>query len=223
MRNLFLTTWRKTRKRIERPMENQDGSVILIALILLLTMSIIGFSASQTSITESFILRNTAIHAQNISLLETAALSIAERVIVDIPNPAAPFLSVSSTTRESYIINKDDPLASGLKTDWYDPNGTNRVLWSADGTTFPQWIAPAQWVPPVGTPDFNCANDLTLIYNSRGEAQTNAPMRVALLGWWPARGYTLKGPRPRDATVMAEYVSPNFGMMRLEIGIRRKF
>jgi len=47
MQNLFLTTWRKIRKRIERPIENQDGSVILIALILLLTMSIIGFSAKR--------------------------------------------------------------------------------------------------------------------------------------------------------------------------------
>jgi hypothetical protein len=228
-----LTAWRKIRKQIKKPMENQDGSVILIALILLLSMSIIGFSASQTSITESYILRNMAIHAQNISLLESAALSVAERAIIDIPDPAEPFLSQTSPIRESYIISEadwNDPVLNGgvsLNDVWYNAGsgGAGRVLSSADGTTFPQWIAPAHWIPPGGTPDSNCANNLTLIYNTRGEASASAPMRVALVGWVPAPGGSLKGTKstPKLATVVAEYVSPDNGMMRLEVGIRREF
>ena len=238
MRNLFLTAWRKIRKRIERPVENQDGSVILIALILLLTMSIIGFSASETSITESFILRNTAIHAQNISLLESAALSIAERVLIDIPDPATPSLSITSSVREYYIISEadwNDPTKNGgvisLNNVWYNvgAGGAGRVLSSADGTAFPQWIAPAQWAPlllsPPLSPDSNCKDNLTLIYNTRGETTASAPMRVALVGWRPTSGGSLKGtkPTPKLATVMAEYVSPQNGMMRMVVGIRREF
>jgi hypothetical protein len=99
------------------------------------------------------------------------------------------------------------------------------MLSSADGTTFPQWIAPAQWVPPTGTPDSNCASDLTLIYNIRGETTASAPMRVALVGWDAAPGSSLKATKPtlKTATVRAEYVSPNYGRMRLEVGIRREF
>jgi hypothetical protein len=233
MRHLFLSGWRKIRKSIERPLGNQDGSVILIALILLLAMSIIGFSAGQTSISESYILRNTAIHTQNISLLESAALSLAERVLIDIPDPAAPFLSQSSSIRESYIIRTADWNNPGLNDGtslndvWYNTGagGAGRVLSSADGTTFPQWVAPAKWVPPVGTPDSNCLDNLSLIYNTRGEAPASAPMRVALVGWVSAPGSSLKGtkPTPKVGTVMAEYISPDNGMMRLVVGIRREF
>jgi len=229
MRSLLLTTWQKIKKQVERPIDNQNGSVILIALILLLSMSIIGFSASQTSVTEAFILRNTAIHTQNISLLETAALSIAQRAIIDIPDPAKPFLSTSSPKREPYIIDKDDwkdvSLNDGIKSlkdIWYDTSSSGRVLSSTDGTTFPQWIEPTQLVPLVGTTDSNCANNLRLISIIRGEA--NNLIRVTLVGWEPDGG-TLDPTKPssKKATVRAEYVSPKYGMMRLELGIRREF
>ena len=51
---------------------NQQGSTIVIALLILVLLTLGGVTATKRSITESFTVRNTAIHKQNLSLAEAA-------------------------------------------------------------------------------------------------------------------------------------------------------
>ncbi len=235
MGNLILTRRRKMPKHPVSPMGNQDGSVILIALMLLVVMTVIGLSASRTSVTESYILRNTAIYNQNIDLLQSAAEELAEDVLIKIPDPAAPYLSPSSPIKAPYIISMNDWMSGSsvyggeiANNIWYDTSSgsSSRVLlgtgttvtdtydasvhWQGS-TTFPQWIAP------------DCATSLKLINDIRGNP--NNTLRVCLVGWEPVTGGSLKGSKasPKRGYIMAEYVSPDYGMMRLEVGIQRSF
>ena len=212
-------------------MKNQDGSVILIAIMLLLLMTIIGISGSRTSRTESFILRNTAIHAQNISLVETAALELAEKALIDIVDPANPHLAQTSPVKEPWIIPMSQWSAGGSaskETAWYSlgTGGGGRVLSGAAGTVwdpyfltnrmgnanFPQWVQP------------EFVSEMTVVDDDRGE--TGAPLRTALVGWVTAPGASLKGTTKstrKRAMVISEYISPLNGMMRLELGVEREF
>jgi hypothetical protein len=233
MSTLSLPCMKMTKQKLLAPMNNQNGSMILVALILLLMMSIIAFSSSRTAVTESFILRNTAIHQQNISLVESAALELAEQVLIDIPDPANPHLAETSPvgTRQPYIIS-DDLWNSGSpsKNDaWYSFSfgtlGAGRVLTGTGtnvsdpflgvnrigSTTYPQWVEPF------------CATELTLIDDVRDE--TGSPLRATVVGWVSAPGSSLKLTKAtrKRARVLAEYVSPNYGMSRLELGIEREF
>jgi len=54
-------------------LRNEKGSVIVIALIILAIMTIAGISATNNSVTESYIIRNTALYQQNLQLAELAA------------------------------------------------------------------------------------------------------------------------------------------------------
>ena len=53
---------------------DEKGSVMIIALIVLALVTLGGISAINSSVTESFIVRNSAIHKQNLQLAEMAAL-----------------------------------------------------------------------------------------------------------------------------------------------------
>lgn len=54
--------------------DNEKGSVIVIVIIILALLTIGGIMATNSSITESYIVRNSGIYAQNIELAEAAAL-----------------------------------------------------------------------------------------------------------------------------------------------------
>jgi hypothetical protein len=232
-----MTSRTAVKKKVGHPLEDQGGSVLLIAMMLLFIMSIIGFYASRTAITESFILRNTAIHNQNIGLVESAAMEIAQRALIDLPEPAAPYLSEISPIRLPYVVSLsdwNDAIANGgtsKRDTWYDTGsgGSGRVLsgvgaaitdslgitWTGSNTFSP---TECQWVQP------ECATDMNLIDTIRGE-NSDSPLRVALVGWEAAPGASLKGTKAtrKRGAIMAEYVSPDYGLMRLEVGIEREF
>ena len=68
---------------IGNPVSNQNGSVIVIALLVLVAMTLGGVTATQRSITESFTVRNAAIHKQNLQLAEMAAMEGAGRIMME--------------------------------------------------------------------------------------------------------------------------------------------
>jgi hypothetical protein len=200
-------------------MHDQSGSIIVVALLVLLLMSIIGLSATSTSVTESFIVRNEALTRQNLGLVEAAAIEVANKVIVEITDAeAGERLSPASTTKDPFIVSWAEWSAGGTgskRNAWYHPNTRDHVL-DGDQTAippqFPQYIVP------------ELLNDITLL-NTRGEA--GGSLRVAMVGWEPAKSglWSLKvtsKPR-RAARIMAEYVSPDYGVARLEMGIERQF
>lgn len=55
-------------------LSSQEGSVIVLALLILVALTLGGITATQRSSTEAFIVRNTAIYKQNLQLAETAAM-----------------------------------------------------------------------------------------------------------------------------------------------------
>lgn len=221
------------RNPIKNPIKNQNGSMILVAMLLLLMMTIIGISASNTSVTESFIVRNVGLHKQNMNMVEAAAIELAQEVLINIPDPSGDNLADSSPVRERWVISLNDwtdaagfPYRStGLSYHdaWYNigADGAGQIF-TGDGTAFPQYTWPGD--------DFFAENtiaspsgDLTIIDN-RGEAD-DTPLRMALVGWDAAPGSSLKATTAtrKKARILAEYVSPNYGMMRLEIGLERAF
>ena len=59
------------KKKYEK--DNEKGSVIVVTLLILLILTLAGISAINMSVTESYIIRNHAIHKQNLQLAEMAA------------------------------------------------------------------------------------------------------------------------------------------------------
>ena len=61
-------------------LKNEEGSAIVFALMILLIVTIIGLSSSQTTTTELQIVRNEGIHKQNLYLAEGAAQETIQRI-----------------------------------------------------------------------------------------------------------------------------------------------
>ena len=72
---------------IGNPVSNQNGSVIVIALLVLVAMTLGGVTATQRSVTESFTVRNAAIHKQNLQLAEMAAMEGAGQLMMQDSEP----------------------------------------------------------------------------------------------------------------------------------------
>lgn len=190
--------------------KNADGSVIVVALLVLLLMSIIGLSATSTSVSESFIIRNAGIYRQNLNLAEAAVLEVTQHALFQVTDPSAQ-LAVDSPIRADYMVSVAEWNASGKNDDWYDTTSFGRVLDGA-ANVFPQYRVPT------------FINDTTLITGVRTE--TGNPLRVALVGWAPAGGsiklFASQSIR-LQGRVMAEYASEDYGVTRLEMGIEREF
>ena len=60
---------------------SENGSVLVVVLIILLLLTLAGISATGMSTTESYIVRNTAIHKQNLQLADMAASAGAQRIL----------------------------------------------------------------------------------------------------------------------------------------------
>ena len=56
------------------PIANQNGSVMVLALMIMAIMMVIGITSSETAITENFIIRNVGIHRENVNLVESALM-----------------------------------------------------------------------------------------------------------------------------------------------------
>jgi type IV pilus assembly protein PilX len=58
--------------------KNEEGSVIILSLLVLVILSIVGFSASRISTTEMQIVRNDATYQRNFYLAESGAVQAAQ-------------------------------------------------------------------------------------------------------------------------------------------------
>lgn len=224
----------------QNPIKNQSGSMILVAMLLLLMMTIIGISASNTSVTESYIIRNVGIYKQNMNMVESAVLELAQEALVNISSPANFRLAEDSAGKERWIIPLTDwndaanfPYRStgmSYHDAWYDTgdNGSGRLFTDDDDdpATFPQYTWPGDdFFAGNTTPSPSGAlTQLGGILNIRNEA-ADTPLRMALVGWIVADGAEMSVTTQNRwaGRILAEYVSPRYGMMRLEIGVERLF
>jgi Tfp pilus assembly protein PilX len=96
-------------------MNNEKGSAIVLALILLAVMSIIGISAATNSTIESKIVRNEKIYQQNSYFAEASVYEAAQRIELS-PEPA---IQLSPETTEYDWLN-DDTVEFSSAGAWQD-------------------------------------------------------------------------------------------------------
>lgn len=200
--------------------DNQDGSIILIALMLLAVMTMIGIMAADTTVTENFIIRNVGMHKQNVNMAEAAIMETLQKIIQLPPDRLEELEEVNAGTGTgiSVMVNSDeawteDPsgVSGSMESRWYDPL-SGRVLGES-----------ANWVVPEAIQN----GDITTI-DARGEAG-DQPLRMAVVGWSKIQGEAAESLKEtaqanmRKGKLLAEYISDHNGMVRLEVGIRHKF
>ncbi len=179
---------------------NEKGSTMLVALFLLALLTVGSVTATNMSLTESYIVRNTGIALQNEEMAEAAA-GEAVRWILDQSNPAL--------------------LVPGGGISWiqsdltFNQNPDQMVLTNANSAIPTQTAV----VNGNSTPTAAAA-----IIAQRGETAAN-PLRYYFVGWQTAPGNSLKvtSPRWRSGKVVAIYKSATYGSVTIAMGIRKKF
>ena len=104
-------------------LNNQNGSMIIVALMTLVIMTVIGLISSQTVVTENFIIRNQGIYKINVNMVE-AAIMEGFQLFMQRPANDPALVDVDSVAND-YINDIRDPWAG---TDWYRQDDSARVL-----------------------------------------------------------------------------------------------
>ena len=192
--------------------QNEDGSVIIIALLILAVMTVIGLMSADITVTENYIIRNQGIYRQNVNLVEAAVMEgLQELIQVDANDPA----NLDPNTDPNDWINSDD--AAWTSGSWYDPDFSGMLL-NANNSVVPDMIQD------------DAAGNITIL-ETRGEDDLGN-LRIAVVGWEAAPGASLSATQPvrRAGRIIAEYASLDaggnnngYGMLRMEIGVERVF
>lgn len=197
-------------ERLQWARADQTGSVIVIALLLMVVMTLVGVTGTDTVITENMIIRNVGLHQQNVNLVEAAVMEGFQDVLVTSSDRLE---QTSRGTGVSVLPWKNDidiwdGSGGSLGTEFCDPS-TDRVLTSSS-TAF----APAiNWTVPDSIQD----GDISIL-NKRGETG-GQNLRIALLGW-DRIGSLTPGNTIYVGFLLAEYLSDNYGMQRLVVRFR---
>lgn len=201
---------------IRRCMDNQDGAIMVIALMVLLVITIIGLISSETMITENRIIRNQGIYQQNLNIVDSALMT-GMQMLMQIPDDDSANFDPDTATGD--LIN--DMRDNWADTTWYDPDSiiSEQVLDAANSVDVED-----------AAEDILETRDELLVGN----------LRVSVVGWEvvsdPDGGSESirigKARQPavwRQGRILAEYVSVDpdtgksggFGRMRMEMGVRR--
>lgn len=176
------------------PLRNQNGSIMMITLMILVIITVIGLMSSDTIVTENAIIRNQAIYKQNVNMVDAALMEGLQMVTQWAHSD--PAIKVTDPPSLVWVNDNASTLAT-TTTAWYAVNSSTAVLTAANSIA-------------INTPQ-------TLI--DRGE-QAMGLLRIAFVGWDKA-GTSLVLPSKAvwKGRLLAEYVSPTYGVMRMEIGV----
>ncbi len=190
------------------PIANQDGSVMVLALMIMAVMMVIAITSSETVVTENFIIRNVGIHKENVNLVESALMQGLQTFMQIADNNPDNFDPDISNT--DWINSRSTAWTTGA---WYNRGDVSTIL-NANNSLNP--------------------NTLTTLAN-RGEA-ANGGLRCAVVGWEPvvyptgASSSLVVGAGAiwHAGRILGEYVSVDGGgadngngMLRMELGLRR--
>ncbi|MCU0599125.1 MAG: pilus assembly PilX N-terminal domain-containing protein [Desulfobacterales bacterium] len=198
------------KRSVRNPLANENGSIIIVALMVLVIMTVIGLLSADTVQVENFIIRNQAIYKQNMSMADAAMMEAFQR-FMQIP-PDSPNIVDVDGSALAWVNDMHDPWAA---VDWYNVDTSARLLDATNSLAI------------------NTAANLA----DRGE-NAAGNLRAAFVGWetvpLPGGGSESLGvgsnePVWRAGRIMSEYVSlggggadHGYGMMRMEIGIKRR-
>ena len=118
-------------QRLISNLNNEEGSAIVIALIVLVMLTIIGTVSTSNTVFELQIVRNEAIYRRNFYSAESAIVEAAQRLETSGP---ANLLPISTTF--NWLNNALDA-----------PNLANMDSWK-DNADPPNWIDPPGWTNP---------------------------------------------------------------------------
>jgi hypothetical protein len=189
---------------------NQNGSVIVVTLLILALMTIIGISSANTVVQELFITRNAGLYKQNTYLSE----SVINEAIQDLMirswdnDPNVRMQLVPTQTTLDWVHNLQQWEDNNTLDDWYDPQSTLRFL-DVDGVGDPIFRVP-----------LSIQNDDLETINIRGE-KANTPLRYAVV-LNQSDEDSLKETNPfikLKGHIICEYISIH-GMVRMESGVR---
>ena len=110
------------------PLNNQDGSVIVMVLMILAIMTVIGIVSSNTVITENFMVRNVGIRKQNVNLVESALMQGLQQFMqlnTGNPNNFDPTLNIWINDRTITTAGAPEEL---INTIWYENTFTQPCL-----------------------------------------------------------------------------------------------
>ncbi len=193
--------------------DNQKGSLIIYTILILAILSIIGISSINSTITESFIVRNMAVQKQNIQVVDTAVLEALQVIIdMDVLDP------VTGLSPDGFT--PDDLLPSTTTVNWIH----SKELWSVNDGLWYGGTVVGQIMDATNSAIPNAVTSGALdIINGRREAAAGR-LRYAFVGWDAAPGYSLKATQPtrRTGRILGEYVSDRYGVTRIQIGVEKK-
>lgn len=111
----------------------EDGNVLIISLILLVLLTLIGISATSTSMIEMQIAGNNMIYKRNLYLAEGAAYDAIQRMEeTDLETSPPTWLAPETVTEDDILVtaNWDGSFTGGkvASTSQIDPNGAARYV-----------------------------------------------------------------------------------------------
>ena len=192
------------------PIVNQDGSVMVLALMIMSVMMVIVIASSDTVVTENYIIRNVGIHRENVNLVESALMQGLQEFMQIFDNDPDNFDPDISNT--DWINNRTAAWTTGA---WYNRGDVSTML----------------------NPNNSRNSNVLVTLGTRGEAANNV-LRYAIVGWepvvYPTGGSSSlvvgAGAIWHAGRVLGEYVSVDGGgadngngMLRMELGLRRKW
>lgn len=193
------TAW-ATKRKVEAVGAGENGAIMVIVLIVLVLLTLAGISATNTSVTESFIVRNTAIHMQNLQLAEMAAMEGLREILTRndppdlVPGAHPPGLGGEAWLRDISTWNNDPTIN--------DPDNDNNFPLTDNNST----------VALVDTIDI------------RGETD-DEPLRYYFIGWRdaPLSSLVMTATMWRQGRVVAIYNSEDYGRASVELGVIKRF
>ena len=103
-------------------LRNEDGSIMVIALVLLVLLTFLGMSATTTSSIEVQIARNDRIYKQNFYLAEGAAMTALQTL-----EDAAPANLMPTTTTFSWLTTSAVDMSNPATMITYDDQGPGNL------------------------------------------------------------------------------------------------
>ena len=116
--------------------KNEEGSVIVLSLLVLVVLSIVGFSASRMSNTEIQIARNNATYQQNFYLAESGATQVAQMLSNELSrttlmNKNRPWLNDGNLVDPTIVENWIDLTAGSETGEASELTAGNRIQYTA--------------------------------------------------------------------------------------------
>lgn len=195
MKNRSEKTNADTQSRVmpEPSGSGERGSIMVIVLIVLVLLTLAGISATNMSVTESFIVRNTAIQKQNLQLAEMAAMEGLREILTR--NNAWELAPGAEVWLRDISLWNNDPTVD-------DPTNDNNFPLTDNNSV----AAAAALLDDRGETDED-----PLRYYFVG-------WRGA-----PLNSIVMTGPMWRQGRVIAVYDSEDYGLASVEVGVVKRF